>query len=613
MHGFAKSFDLFGIRPTVYFQGKSKSGTNFGFFLSILLLTFASICFGYFGQDLYYRRNPRMISHNQYTPIPEKIILDPELMPIIIELNSPFGDIYYTNPNILYLTVSQLTIKRKINDTEVTFQDYPMEICTKDHFSKLEGETQEYFLKKKLIDYFCIPTNLKNLTMQGAFDQDIFQAIKFTVAICKNDTGKTTCLPKEDIAKTIGRGFLGIYFVDYTINPSDYENPKKGQPKEVFTNFVLNSQREIEVFLKNNYLKTENGLVFENNHEERIVNFANSKEFDFRTENPDFFCAYFKIDQESAFTERSYLKLQDLFAQIGGFINCFWIVAVILNHFYSNLFIICETIVNVFTVKIFVDDLKKTEEINIKKDKKPKIEENEKNGKNSIANQKNLITIPIKKEKIDNIKIQRNPNISNKFLIDEMNEFEIVKTCQRPLNIKKSAFSSQIQSVSFEDIHLEKEIQNSFNSSNRIAEFQKLQKTEEDIKNFQTIENLQLRFLDYVYYYTGCFKTPEREKKKMIIKKGSNILKKCLDIKYIIQKFYEIEKLKFILLSDLDIDQFAHLPKPELKIVSIKDKFEKKKFSVVTNILCKNVDIDQLNQVMSEKLKSLKKKKFSKK
>ena len=52
---------------------------------------------------------------------------------------------------------------------------------------------------------------------------------------------------------------LGFYFKDLTIDPGNYKSVAKSAPKEVFTNFVLSSQKEIDIFLKvtfNIYLKT---------------------------------------------------------------------------------------------------------------------------------------------------------------------------------------------------------------------------------------------------------------------------------------------------------------------------------------------------------------------
>jgi hypothetical protein len=46
-----------------------------------------------------------------------------------------------------------------------------MEICTPSHLAKTDEKTREHFLTFNLKDYFCIPSHIKNLTAQGAFDQ----------------------------------------------------------------------------------------------------------------------------------------------------------------------------------------------------------------------------------------------------------------------------------------------------------------------------------------------------------------------------------------------------------------------------------------------------------
>ncbi len=130
-----------------------------------------------------------------------------------------------------------------------------------------------HFLNKRLSDYFCIPPEIKNLTLEGAFDQEIFKTIRFTVSICKNETGKVSCLPEEEIREKMARGYIGVYFVDYAVNSEDYLNPKKPQPKEIFTNFVLDSKKVLDINLKNSFLETDDGLVFEEKQEEKLLMF----------------------------------------------------------------------------------------------------------------------------------------------------------------------------------------------------------------------------------------------------------------------------------------------------------------------------------------------------
>ena len=519
-----KSLDVFGIRPSIYFQGHRKSRTPFGCFLSFLLLTFTFTCFGYFGQDLFYRKNPNLRYHEGYEPRPESITLNPEHLPIIIELNSMFGDLYFTDPNLLSINISQFSIRKYPNETLVTTEDYPMEICTKDHFSQLDEETQAYFLTKNLQDYFCVPTYLKNLTMQGAFDQDVFQAVKITVSICDNLTRNNSCLPLEEIKNVLNRGFIGVYFGDYTIDAGNYLIPKRIQPKEIFTNFVLNSQKQIDILMRNNYIKTEDGTIFESKHEERVVNFIDSHEFDFKLDNPDFLLIFFKAKQENAYYERNYGKLQNLIAQIGGFINCFWIIANSFNYLYSNLFMISQILINIFTIKI----------------------------------------------------VNQEPN-------SLMKESEIKSTSTEIKTEKKSLFFNKLK-PNEQKLFLQKDLEKSIVQ----VQVQKINQSKVELKNFEVVESLDLGLLDYLHYYTGWFDSPERQKKKLIIKKGESIVKTCLDVKYIIQKFYEIEKMKETVLSENELEKIE--PKPELVINlkgSAREKKRRIKGSVFKNVLSK--------------------------
>ena len=69
------------------------------------------------------------------------------------------------------------------------------------------------------------------------------------------------------------RGYIGIFFVDHNINPGDYQNPKESQPKEVFTNFVINSQKVIDIFMKNNYIETDDGVMLTDIKTEKVTNY----------------------------------------------------------------------------------------------------------------------------------------------------------------------------------------------------------------------------------------------------------------------------------------------------------------------------------------------------
>ena len=346
---FLKTFDQYGIRPSLYYKGKSTKGTGFGFFLTLILSLVTMACFIYFGQNVYYRKNPSMSYHEEYISFPEPFILNAEDNPIFIELNSFDGSTYFTDNAMLTAKVSQYTISKNNNKTHVELTNYSMEICTEDHIKKLNVIYQEYFQKKNLSNFFCIPKEIKNLTMQGGFDQEVFQSIKFSFSLCKNSQN---CLDKETIKNYMRRGYIGIYFLDLAIDAADFLNPKKVIPKEVFTNYVLDFQKEIDIYFKNNYLISEEGLVLAEAIEEKMVNYDDFQELNFMIEDDEFLQIYFKIKQMKSIYMRSYDKIQDLLGLVGGFLNFFYLLGFLLNNLYVRLFLITDLLLDIFTIKI---------------------------------------------------------------------------------------------------------------------------------------------------------------------------------------------------------------------------------------------------------------------
>lgn len=496
-------FDLFGVRPALYFKGKKKTGTGFGLCLSFLLICFTFICFFFFGQDLYNRTNPQLLYNEEYTPLPEEFVLDPETSPFLLEINNPVGSVYYKDPKLVRMTVTQLIISRnEAGSMTHLFQTYAMETCTGEHLQKLDDSTRNYFLGLNLADFFCIPRELKNLSIAGSFDQKIFKTIQFKISLC---VGEDSCLPAEEIRAEMNKGFVGLYFVDYNINPGDYANPKKPQPKEVFTNFMVDNQKEVNVYFQKNVLETDDGLVFKSPSQQKILTFNSETDMQFNSVDKDFFSIYLKMSQKTSIHHRSYRKLQEVMAQIGGFTNFFWIFAFLLNYFYCHLLIISETITTVFSVKVLYEDAES------RRNKLFALQQSvfaaEENGENQSNNNK--------------------------------------ITATHKIHVKPAKTSKYI---------------------------------EESGGKVKKTQGMQLGFKDYAYYFTGLFRTPERERKKIVIREGSRILAKCLDVKYIIQKFYEIEKLKRILLSEEEAQDFKKLPKPELKIILNKQSQNKNIF-----------------------------------
>lgn len=98
-------------------------------------------------------------------------------------------------------------------------------------------------------------------------------------------------------------------------------------------------------------METEDGQIIENNIVQKIINYDHYIEFNFMQENEEFLMVYVRLDQKNTLYKRTYSKIQDLIAQVGGFINCFWLMAFGINYFSGNLLFIRDIISTVFDVR----------------------------------------------------------------------------------------------------------------------------------------------------------------------------------------------------------------------------------------------------------------------
>ena len=168
---FCSNIDLFGKRPQLYISGQTKYSTKAGVILTLILLIFCFICLGYFGKDLIDKSGPEVVYGELYNHDPEELTMNPRKMPFMVGLNNEFGTKYFTEKRLLNLSISEFVLI-KGRDAPI-INEYPMEICTPEHFAELDPTSQKYFLKFKLKDFFCIGRNVTELKLKGAFDQEV--------------------------------------------------------------------------------------------------------------------------------------------------------------------------------------------------------------------------------------------------------------------------------------------------------------------------------------------------------------------------------------------------------------------------------------------------------
>ena len=392
-----------------------------------------------------------------------------------------------------------------------------------------------------------------------------------------------------------------------------------------------------------------------------MVSVDSTMEFDFYSQKDDFFYFYLKVEQKVAIFNRTYLKLQDLLAQIGGLLNVFWFVFALINDTYSKLILIREFIFDTFNIKTISHNeqekkIKLENEKNLDKNKEQEkkdrfvdfqlITQNDLNQKlkKRKINIEIMSRIPKKDTPFESIlstksmktkfthqpSLSRNPSKESKFkkspnlkantrttfrektkadylTIDEINTPVFEKPEPKSLSVKDVEDIHYSKEFFLEESKILKEtlqITKRSNDDNLLivkpSEVKKVIMGEsQEESNFDRFHH---SFLDYIYIYTGFWKTPERQLKAVALEKGRTIMTKCLDIKYIIQKFYEIEKLKWLLLSEDQLELFNLLPKPEIDLMLN----ETENLTAITRVLNRRLTKEEENKESSKMIHSKK-------
>mmetsp|Transcript_23796 Transcript_23796/g.20709 ORF Transcript_23796/g.20709 Transcript_23796/m.20709 type:complete len:215 (+) Transcript_23796:396-1040(+) len=192
--------------------------------------------------------------------------------------------------------------------------------CDPSYFSAVEGDFDTFPLEV----FFCIdPEQLRNneVSLKGFYQSGNFHDVRFMLLKCdpNNDQG-IECESEEDFNLKMEGAYIDMIFVHKFFEPTDYKNPVKnfGLQAYTFSSKVLSKQ--VVVKLQNNYIETDSGLV---GSEIEVTKFQTIKELKEQISGPSnsFFEMVLNFDEERVTYRRTYVKVQEILAELDGFIT----------------------------------------------------------------------------------------------------------------------------------------------------------------------------------------------------------------------------------------------------------------------------------------------------
>jgi len=248
---------------------------------------------------------------------------------------------------------------------------------------------------------------LDMLSGQEAKVTDELKTVYYTnVTECRNTTEKNDCYPQEVIDKYFIGKYYQFLFIDKVFDVTNNKAPIESSLNQVEGLFSVDTVVANHLNFNPSTIESDEGFILEELSSERAI-YLDQNEKISAEKNGDALCTQvnFWLKNQETIYSRSYSKLQDILADIGGFFNFIYYSAMFLIHFPSKYITIYDT-QNLLKFNNFVF----TREEDLNKLVKQKISSNIKTENKTILNSEQNLKIMPEKENLE-----KNEEISNYF------------------------------------------------------------------------------------------------------------------------------------------------------------------------------------------------------
>ena len=350
-----RKIDFFSSGPQLTLKNETNLRTEIGGVFSLLILGLI-IFFSYsFGNDVVFKRNPQILQNESRTVQPNKFTINRENFFLGFQLE-------YTNAK--HIEEYQKLVRYKASMFNYTYNDdnykeeeihlklVPCNTIYPDanENNKIVKALVENEMFSLLSDLMC-PDNMENYFLEGTWDNSFISLIQIDVYKCLNDSAYLTfdlnneeyhklneikdflypkvkgdiCLDGNEIDKKVTSQYFSIYSLDYTVDLKDFENPlklKKFNKYQVLDKFLI---KDDEFFIGSVNVTTDKGWLmeaFESEYEYKYTKIDTVYNTFSKEKNYYYKCWMYAGSNLKTY-ERSYLKVQDVVALLGGVLKFF--------------------------------------------------------------------------------------------------------------------------------------------------------------------------------------------------------------------------------------------------------------------------------------------------
>jgi len=329
-----QSIDIFGTDFKLNIKGKESITTLLGGLVTLILGLTTLVLTWYFGQDIYLKESPYYLSKTAYknsTPIMD-VNTSNFFFAYHIEDASgiPFYNESFFHYNFYYeyYKMDIATGKLKVLDT---VEAEPVK-CNTEH---IDNKT----LYEKFTTFYCM--NINEYKFGGDWRESNIAILYYYIDKCLPEWAEprnVTCANQAEF-EDLGSLYLGYYTFQNLLDPENFTNPIN---KIYSYNFQGLDRGNVYPHYKFSYsfsnLTTDQGIFFEDIQNEEFLTFDDLQIDTMHYPNYGSFLEIsFYLSNKNQVHVRSYIKIPDIVAQVGGILSLFFpFIEIILRIFTDN-------------------------------------------------------------------------------------------------------------------------------------------------------------------------------------------------------------------------------------------------------------------------------------
>ena len=314
-----KSIDLIGanMQLTINTKYNFKSGIGGVMTISIVII-FIGTFIG-FGNDIIFKSKPKVTFNrikNQAVPYYEMTDHN-----FLFTIYDQYSDEHFPQFDRMF-TIYYDYIYFKGNGTIEAKYKFGVEKCGQ---KAIELKKNNFTYDPKT--YFCFPLNSR-IPLEGS--KGAYSLIRLQVDYCQNNTDinngpiKTDCLPLEEAKRLASKSRIQMnYLIDnIIIDTSKFSHPFINNVDSDSINTDANSWSRMQILMKQIMINTDVGFIFET-IEQKVYSGIDSIRFEsfYSPNSTTIFSHLFVFSDWLEVYDREYIKIQDILAMMGGFIN----------------------------------------------------------------------------------------------------------------------------------------------------------------------------------------------------------------------------------------------------------------------------------------------------